>query len=52
MKAIIERQKAFFLDGDEADLKPMILKDIEERTGLDKSTISRVCNMKYAQTKL
>ena len=51
MKAIIERQKAFFLDGDEADLKPMILKDIEERTGLDKSTISRVCNMKYAQTK-
>lgn len=29
----------------------MILKDIEERTGLDKSTISRVCNMKYAQTK-
>lgn len=51
MKAIIERQKAFFLDGDEADLKPMILKDIEERTGLDKSTISRVSNMKYAQTK-
>ena len=35
----------------EADLKPMILKDIEERTGLDKSTISRVSNMKYAQTK-
>ena len=51
MKAIIEIQKQFFLDGDEADLKPMILKDVAERTGLDISTISRVSNIKYAQTK-
>lgn len=51
MKAIIEVQKRFFQDGDEADLKPMILKDIAEKTGLDISTISRVSNVKYAQTK-
>lgn len=51
MKAIIDIQRQFFLDGDEADLKPMILKDVAERTGLDISTISRVSNVKYAQTK-
>lgn len=51
MKAIIEIQKKFFQDGDEADLKPMILKDVADRTGLDISTISRVSNMKYAQTR-
>lgn len=51
MKAIIAIQRQFFLDGDEADLKPMILKDVAERTGLDISTISRVSNVKYAQTK-
>ena len=51
MKAIIEIQKRFFQDGDEADLKPMILKDVSDRTGLDISTISRVSNVKYAQTK-
>ena len=39
------------MDGDEADLKPMILKDVADRTGLDISTISRVSNVKYAQTK-
>lgn len=51
MKAIIEIQKRFFQDGDEADLKPMILKDVADRTELDISTISRVSNVKYAQTK-
>ena len=51
MKAIIDIQRQFFLDGDEADLKPMILKDVAERTGLDISTISRESNVKYAQTK-
>lgn len=39
MKAIIDIQRQFFLDGDEADLKPMILKDVAERTKLDISTI-------------
>lgn len=51
MKAIIDIQRQFFLDGDEADLKPMILKDIAERTKLDISTISRVRIEKYVQTK-
>ena len=51
MKAIIDWQKKYFQTGDEADLKPMILKDIAEKTKLDTSTISRVSNMKYAQTR-
>lgn len=51
MKAIIQWQHKFFEDGDEASLRPMILKDIAEKTGLDISTISRVSNSKYAQTR-
>ena len=51
MGAIIQMQRQFFLDGDDASIRPMILKDIAERTGLDISTISRVCNSKYAQTR-
>jgi RNA polymerase sigma-54 factor len=51
MRAIIQWQHRFFEDGDEASLRPMILKDIAERTGLDISTISRVSNSKYAQTR-
>lgn len=51
MKAIILIQHRFFEDGDEASLRPMILKDVAERTGLDLSTISRVSNSKYAQTR-
>ena len=51
MKAIIDIQRQFFLDGDEAYLKPMILKDVAERTKLDISTISRVRIEKYVQTK-
>lgn len=51
MKAIIAIQHRFFVDGDEADLRPMTLKDVADRTGLDISTISRVSNIKYAQTR-
>ena len=51
MQAIITLQRQFFLDGDEASLRPMILKDVAEKTGLDVSTISRVSNSKYAQTR-
>lgn len=51
MKTIIQLQHRFFEDGDEASLRPMILKDVAERTGLDVSTISRVSNSKYAQTR-
>ena len=50
MQAIIDLQRPFFLEGDESLLKPMILKDVAERTGLDISTISRVSNSKYVQT--
>lgn len=50
IEAIIDLQRPFFLEGDESLLKPMILKDVAERTRLDISTISRVSNSKYAQT--
>ena len=51
MRAIIQWQHRFFEDGDEASLRPMILKDIAEKTGLALSTVSRVSNSKYAQTR-
>ncbi len=51
MKTIIDLQHQFFVDGDEASLRPMILKDVAARTGLDLSTISRVSNSKYALTR-
>lgn len=50
MTAIVQFQKQFFLTGDEINLKPMILKDIADVTGLDISTVSRVSNSKYVQT--
>ncbi|MCU0474124.1 MAG: RNA polymerase factor sigma-54 [Bacteroidales bacterium] len=50
MNAILEYQQEYFIDGDETKLKPMILKDVAEMTGLDISTISRVANSKYIQT--
>ena len=50
MEAIIDLQRPFFQEGDESLLRPMILKDVAERTGLDISTISRVSNSKYVQT--
>ncbi len=51
MNAIMEHQYEFFLTGDETELKPMILKDIAEKTGLDISTVSRVANSKFVQTE-
>jgi RNA polymerase sigma-54 factor len=50
MNAIINYQHKYFLEGDDKLLKPMILKDIADITGLDISTISRVANSKYIQT--
>ena len=50
MQAIIDYQKDYFLDGDEASLRPMVLKDIAQKTGFDISTISRVVNSKYIET--
>lgn len=51
MSAILEYQREFFLTGDDTSLKPMILKDIADVTGLDISTVSRVANSKYVQTE-
>lgn len=50
MQAIIELQRPFFTEGDEALLRPMILKDVALRTGLDISTVSRAANSKYVET--
>ena len=50
MNAILSYQEEYFNEGDETKLKPMILKDIAEMTGMDISTISRVANSKYIQT--
>lgn len=50
MNAILEYQQEYFIDGDETRLKPMILKDVAEMTGLDISTVSRVANSKFIQT--
>ncbi len=50
MNAIIDYQREYFVDGDESNLRPMVLKDIAEITGFDISTISRVVNSKYIET--
>jgi RNA polymerase sigma-54 factor len=51
MEAILNYQKEFFIDGDETNLRPMILKDIAERIDMDISTVSRVANSKAIQTE-
>jgi RNA polymerase sigma-54 factor len=50
MDAIMNHQKEYFLTGDERNLKPMVLKDIAEKIGMDVSTVSRVANSKYVDT--
>jgi len=51
MYAILNYQKDFFLTGDQRKLRPMILKDVADITGLDISTVSRVANSKFVQTE-
>ena len=51
LQTILDYQQEYFKDGDKSKLRPMILKDIADRTGLDVSTISRVVNSKYVQTQ-
>ena len=51
MRSIMEYQFEYFQEGDETKMRPMILKDIADRTGLDISTVSRVTNSKYVQTQ-
>ena len=50
MEAIIAMQRDFFLEGDECLLKPMLMKDVAEATGLDISTVSRVSSSKFVET--
>jgi RNA polymerase sigma-54 factor len=50
MNAIMHHQYEYFMTGDERDLKPMILKDIADKIGMDVSTVSRVANSKYVDT--
>jgi RNA polymerase sigma-54 factor len=51
MYTIMQAQYDFFLTGDDRKIKPMILKDIADVTGLDISTVSRVANNKYVLTE-
>jgi RNA polymerase sigma-54 factor len=51
MQAIVEFQYDFFLEGDESKFRPMILKDVAEKIGMDISTVSRVANSKTVQTE-
>ena len=51
MQEILDYQQEYFKDGNKSKLRPMILKDIADRTGFDVSTISRVVNSKYVQTQ-
>jgi RNA polymerase sigma-54 factor len=51
MEAILEYQYEFFMTGDDTEMRPMILKDIAEKTNLDISTVSRVANSKFVQTE-
>lgn len=50
MNSIMRHQEAYFLTGDERQLKPMILKDIADKINMDVSTVSRVANSKYVDT--
>lgn len=50
MDSIMNYQREYFLTGDERNLRPMILKDIADRIGMDVSTVSRVANSKYVDT--
>jgi len=50
MSAIMQWQRDFFFSEDPASLKPMILKDISDKTGDDISVISRATQGKYVAT--
>jgi RNA polymerase sigma-54 factor len=50
MRSIVKRQREYFISGDPACMRPMILKNIADEVGLDISTISRVTCNKYIDT--
>ncbi len=50
MQCIVDMQREYFISGDIRLLKPMVLRNIAEMSGLDISTISRITGNKYAET--
>jgi RNA polymerase sigma-54 factor len=50
MKCIVALQKEYFIEGDIRYLKPMVLRNVSDMSGLDISTISRITSNKYAET--
>ena len=50
MRCIADMQYDYFIDGDIRQLKPMVLRNVSDETGLDISTISRITSNKYAAT--
>ncbi len=50
MECIVRIQKEYFMDGDIHLLKPMVLRNVADESGLDISTISRITSNKYAET--
>ncbi len=50
MTTIVEMQHEYFLEGDIRMLKPMVLRMVAEKAGLDISTVSRITSNKYAET--
>ena len=50
MRVIVELQRPYFVNGEVEHLKPMILKNVADKTGVDISTISRITCNKYADT--
>ena len=50
MQVIVDRQRAFFMEGEPYLLAPMVLKDVAEEVGVNVSTISRIVSNKSAQT--
>lgn len=50
MRAILEYQREYFMDGDETKLRPMVLQIIADLVNLDVSTVSRTTQGKYIDT--
>lgn len=50
MNSILKRQMPYFQEGDETMLRPMTMTEVAEETGLDVSTVSRVCQSKSVST--
>lgn len=50
MRSIIDFQKDFFKEENEANIKPLTMREVSEKASCDISTVSRVVSSKYIQT--